>query len=358
MKQNCTICKKEFDLEEFLGTNRTYKRCQVCRQKYQIYANNFKQNSPEKLQASKQRYRNKNLDKIRERQRLSKAKSRKENYEAYKNWRKEYTDKNHERLLQYDKNRTINRPEYFLFSSARQRARKSGLEFTITEEDIKLLLQNTERCILRNVQFQKGSNNKAHDNSPSIDRIDSSKGYTKENIQIISYRANLIKSNSDLKLFEKIVNNLKTYKIETHNIDDVTMSNIIADRMAFVEKSAPTRAMKYIMLHLENGLINRAKKRATKKNLEFNIDENYLKSIWPLDNRCPLTGEKFVFGTKANSKYSATLDRIDNNLGYVKGNVQIISSIANCCKNNATINELNLILTNWKNASCINNKIL
>jgi hypothetical protein len=32
--------------------------------------------------------------------------------------------------------------------------------------------------------------------SPSLDRIDSSKGYTKDNIQVISWRANRIKNDS------------------------------------------------------------------------------------------------------------------------------------------------------------------
>jgi hypothetical protein len=36
----------------------------------------------------------------------------------------------------------------------------------------------------------------AHANSPSIDRLDSRKGYTPENIVVISHRANTIKGNA------------------------------------------------------------------------------------------------------------------------------------------------------------------
>jgi hypothetical protein len=41
-------------------------------------------------------------------------------------------------------------------------------------------------------------------NSPSIDRIDSSKGYTKDNIIVVSFRANCIKNNATVEELEKI----------------------------------------------------------------------------------------------------------------------------------------------------------
>ena len=43
-----------------------------------------------------------------------------------------------------------------------------------------------------------------HDNSPSLDRIDPSKGYTKNNVLWISYLANRMKSNLSLKELIKI----------------------------------------------------------------------------------------------------------------------------------------------------------
>lgn len=44
------------------------------------------------------------------------------------------------------------------------------------------------------------------DNSISFDRIDSTKGYTKDNLIVISYRANKLKSDATLDELRKIVN--------------------------------------------------------------------------------------------------------------------------------------------------------
>jgi hypothetical protein len=47
------------------------------------------------------------------------------------------------------------------------------------------------------------------DNSPSIDRIDSSKGYTKDNVRVISWRANKLKNNGTLEELEAVVRYMK-----------------------------------------------------------------------------------------------------------------------------------------------------
>lgn len=60
---------------------------------------------------------------------------------------------------------------------------------------------------------------------------------------------------------------------------------------------------------------------------------------------CPVFGVTF---NKAKKWRSTSVDRIDNNKGYVKGNIQIISGLANVMKNQATPAEL-LRFAEWIN---------
>ena len=73
-----------------------------------------------------------------------------------------------------------------------------------------------------------------------------------------------------------------------------------------------------------------AKHRATRKNLEFSLE---LSDI-VIPTHCP------VFGIPMESP---SLDRIDSSLGYVRGNVRVISKRANSLKSNGTLRELQLI---------------
>lgn len=81
-----------------------------------------------------------------------------------------------------------------------------------------------------------------------------------------------------------------------------------------------------------------AKKRAFKKNLDFNIDVEYLiKKLIETNYMCPYLGVKFE---KRNSDYVLSIDRIDPTKGYVKGNIEITSRLANTMKNKATNSQL------------------
>ena len=68
-----------------------------------------------------------------------------------------------------------------------------------------------------------------------------------------------------------------------------------------------------------------------------------LLELIPKDLKCPVFGIKFSFG-KGNDwkfkQYSMSVDRIDNNKGYHKDNVVIVSSKANTMKSSDTLKEL------------------
>jgi hypothetical protein len=83
--------------------------------------------------------------------------------------------------------------------AARTRARKLGREFSITAADIRV----PEFCPILGIRLEKRPG--AHSGSPSLDRIDSARGYTPDNIQVISLRANQLKRDGTLAEFERLV---------------------------------------------------------------------------------------------------------------------------------------------------------
>ena len=86
----------------------------------------------------------------------------------------------------------------------------------------------------------------------------------------------------------------------------------------------------------ERPWINMTIKARGRTNLPFNITSEYIKSIWPEDNKCPALGIEFKRGVGKSIDSSPTLDRIDNSKGYIKGNVQIVCNLANKIMSSAT----------------------
>lgn len=93
-------------------------------------------------------------------------------------------------------------------------------------------------------------------------------------------------------------------------------------------------------------MIKKAKERSALKKLPFDIDFEYLldraPSHCPIFNM-PLEWSCFRSEKKGPLPNSPSLDRIVPDLGYVKGNVWIISHRANTIKSNATHEELKLV---------------
>lgn len=99
-------------------------------------------------------------------------------------------------------------PRYRMWNSARTRAKKKELEFSINLSDV--VIPST--CEVLGIELEESSTGRPQPNSPSLDRIDNSRGYSKDNIRVISYRANWLKNNATLEELEAIAKDVR--KIE------------------------------------------------------------------------------------------------------------------------------------------------
>lgn len=75
----------------------------------------------------------------------------------------------------------------------------------------------------------------------------------------------------------------------------------------------------------------KAKARAKRLGIPFNLE---LKDII-VPNKCPILEIELKIGTKGDYMHSPSIDRIIPEKGYIKGNIKIISMLANIMKSSA-----------------------
>mgnify|MGYP003680884614 FL=1 len=92
----------------------------------------------------------------------------------------------------------------------------------------------------------------------------------------------------------------------------------------------------------EQRVVTRIKSRCKAKGIPFDLD---VTDVIPPEV-CPVLGIKLVLHNQGRGYHSdsASVDRIDPTKGYTKGNVRVISARANLLKNDATSDELRLVL--------------
>lgn len=100
---------------------------------------------------------------------------------------------------------------------------------------------------------------------------------------------------------------------------------------------ARTRETNWRNSNPKKRLINCTRQTAKLKGLDHNITENDLE----LPTLCPLLGIPIDY-TAGNGKtmLKPSVDRINPELGYIKGNVELMSSLANTMKSKATPEQL------------------
>ena len=110
-------------------------------------------------------------------------------------------------LREWEREKRKNNPEYYLWKSAKRRARTKDLDFDIEVSDIII----PQLCPLLNIPIihQTGKGCRSP-HSPSLDRIKNHLGYVKGNILVVSWRANFLKSDGTIEELELLLTNLKS----------------------------------------------------------------------------------------------------------------------------------------------------
>jgi hypothetical protein len=144
-----------------------------------------------------QKYYQENKERIKQRNKEW-VKNNKEKHNAATKARYERV-KNTPEFQEYSKERKLSYrqacPERVLYLSAKNRAKKLGLPFDIELEDIVI----PELCPYFQTPISRLVGKGKVDTNPSVDRIDSSKGYIKGNVQVISLLANRMKQNASIE---------------------------------------------------------------------------------------------------------------------------------------------------------------
>lgn len=165
--KKCKRCKQSKPLTEFYTNN----RCQSCKDYMDEYYKNHRQES------IKRALKNINKDRVKTNK-----------------YKRELNRKN---------------PRNYILQHVRGRAKKLGLPFDLTIDDIVI----PDVCPILGIALAI-SNDYVSANSPSIDRLIPEVGYVKGNIAIISHKANTIKNNASVEELEKVLIWMKN-KIQT-----------------------------------------------------------------------------------------------------------------------------------------------
>lgn len=113
---------------------------------------------------------------------------------------KRYRDANKDEINSAEREKHRSNPLANMLSNAKARARRKGIEFSITAGDVVI----PEICPALGIPLSVGVGIAA-DNSPSLDRIDNRYGYVRGNVRVVSFKANTIKNAASIDELKRLV---------------------------------------------------------------------------------------------------------------------------------------------------------
>jgi hypothetical protein len=332
MLRHCKTCNEEHLLEDFILFNEKYKNVDGTVREYvkyrckKIYKENekkYKEQNKDKISKKQSEYSKTNREK------LSKygKEYREKNADQIKIDKKEYYNKNIENIKIDQKKRYNENSEEInkqfkefkqtydgaiktLVTNKKYENTKLGQDCDIDVEYINLLLKNQDsKCIYcqHNLGIKLSSFKLEQ---LSIDRIDSNKFYTKDNIHLTCMFCNFSKNDIDHLLYRKFINVLRG---EIYNFDN------IKPRIDFCKMKISCK-----MYDKKKGY-----------DVENTITTSQIKYLLlTQNNKCAITGIEFINSAYYRFPLKMSIDRIDSSQGHHLENCQLILLGINLGKSN------------------------
>lgn len=194
-------------------------------------------------------------------------------------------------------------------------AKRRNILVNLTKEEVweKYLIQGG-LCIYTNLPIKFGDD-------ASIDRIDSSLGYDYDNIQIVHKLVNQMKQGYGEDEFLRYCFMVVNPVVDVSDFD-------------FTEKR---RSHNFSGIGLISGTyISKTRSSAESRKIKFDVKpEDLWQKFLDQNGNCVYTGSRLSFASSyknCKTEQTASLDRIDSKVGYVKGNVQWVHKKINWMK--------------------------
>jgi hypothetical protein len=326
MSRHCKTCNEEHLLEDFrqikdkytsVDGNITHYISYRCKKNLNSDKNKAKKREGDKLYRAKNKEKKKIYnDSHREQINNSNKKYYQKNNEVIKQKQKEFNTKDSTKIKIKARRQTIDGTLLNLIRQKRYHNKKHKQTCDFDSEYLKLLIQNQNaKCTYCDHDLEITSGDKSFAQI-SIDRIDSSKLYFKDNIHITCLFCNLAKNDMDDSLYRKFIGTLKGIP---YNFEYEENKSIITTRVSDCKASD----------------------KKNNFNPENTITTDQAKELLiKQDNKCAISGLEFINCKGSKSPWKVSIDRLDSNKGHTLENCQLVLMSINFGKSNKTNDEV------------------